>query len=350
MGKDRGARDARRARRTSAPRGPMLATFGVLVLFLVAIGGLLIAASHHRGNVGEDPQADHPIPPPAISVSPPVAHRGPAEPAVTHFSVIPGLHLKRAKALNVLKPTTFRVASFNVLGASHTTGPNARKGYASGPARMVRELEMIRNHGVTVAGLQEFQPPQVAEFEHLTGSTWGVYPGPSIDNSIVWLKSEWTLVKTETRALPYFHGRKVNDPAVELTNVDSGQKIWFFNVHNPADVSGMHNAGYRAASVTQEAAFVRELNADGTPVVFTGDMNDRQLFACSFTRQSGMHSSDGWHTSGTSCLKGTGYPNVDWIMGSAELSFTDGAPDFTSEHLHLSDHPIITATATIAGG
>jgi hypothetical protein len=43
---------------------------------------------------------------------------------------------------------------------------------------------------------------------------------------------------------------------------------------------------------------VKRLGADGTPVLFTGDMNDRREFACPLTAQSGMHSADGARTVG----------------------------------------------------
>lgn len=373
MGRVDGSRKADRPqRRATVQRGALLATIGVLAVFAIAIGALALAASRDHATVAGDSQPvgyRAPVVAPTSPSSTP--DRAPATTQTTtkstprarshsssspketpRFEVVQGRHLtrvKKAKKIVVVKPTTFRVASFNLLGASHTAGSNARKGYASGPRRLVGELEMIRNKGVTVAGLQEFQPPQVDEFHRLTGGTWTVYPGTSVDNSIVWLTSEWTLVKAETHAFPYFHGHQVQDPVVLLKNIDSGRTIWFVNVHSPADVHGMHNAGLRAATVAREAALVDELNQDGTPVVLTGDMNDRALFACSFTRQSGMHSSDGWHTAGGTCYHGTGYPNVDWILGSDQVSFTDGVPDFASEHRHLSDHPIITATATIAG-
>lgn len=363
MGRVGGARKGdRRKAGPAAPRGPLLATLAVLLVLVVAIGGLALAASRTHGRVTDDGQPAgymspiaSPTPTPATHSTPsrkrtPRARRstGPRD-AARRLHVVHGMLLRRAPKIVLVGPTTFRVASFNLLGASHTAGSGARKGYASGPSRLVGEFQMIRDKQVTVAGLQEFQPPQVAEFHRLTGGSWTVFPGTAVDNSIVWLSSAWTLVTSETQPFPYFHGEQIQDPVVLLKNVATGREIWFVNVHSPADVHGMHNAGLRAATVARESALVDQLGQDGTPVVLTGDMNDRSLFACSFTRLSGMHSSDGWYTAGDQCYSGTGYPNVDWIMGNDKVDFTDGVPDFTSEHLHLSDHPIITATATIPG-
>lgn len=370
MGRGGGARKADRTRPgASAPRGPLLATLAVLGVFVLVIGGLALAAAHHHGRVSDDSQPAGynsllAVPSPTASgvrtLAPPPSSTTSSRLRRSETSrlraearrlrIVQGRHLKRAKRAAVIKQTTFRVASFNLLGASHTAGSAGRKGYGSAASRLSGEFQMLVNKQITVAGLQEFQPPQVDAFHRLAGDAWGVFPGPSVDNSIVWLRSQWTEVEAETRPFPYFHARVVQDPIVLLKNVETGREVWFVNIHSPADVHGMHNAGLRAATVAREASLVQELNQDGTPVILTGDMNDRALFACSFTRQSGMHSSDGWRTQGGACLKGTGYPNVDWIMGSDSVSFADGVPDFTSEHRHLSDHPIITATATIPAG
>src|SRR5699024_2162948 len=47
---------------------------------------------------------------------------------------------------------SFNVASFNVLGASHTQGPRARPGYARAEGRLPHQLAMLENKGITVAG------------------------------------------------------------------------------------------------------------------------------------------------------------------------------------------------------
>ncbi len=72
----------------------------------------------------------------------------------------------------------FKVASFNILGASHTRGPNRRKRFAGAEARMPGQIQMLESKGVTVAGLQEFQAPQVNSFLARVGSRLGrILPG-----------------------------------------------------------------------------------------------------------------------------------------------------------------------------
>ena len=57
------------------------------------------------------------------------------------------------------KPASFNLASFNVLGASHTL--NGARGMASGAVRIVRANQLLERHHVDVAGFQEMQASQL---------------------------------------------------------------------------------------------------------------------------------------------------------------------------------------------
>jgi endonuclease/exonuclease/phosphatase family metal-dependent hydrolase len=81
-------------------------------------------------------------------------------------------------------------------------------------------------------------------------------------------------------------------------------------------------------------------------VVVTGDMNARGGFACTFTDKSGMHSADGAATEDGRCRL-PDQAGIDWIFGSAELRFSDFRSDSRPERRRLSDHPLVTATATL---
>lgn len=249
-----------------------------------------------------------------------------------------------------LQPFDFRVASFNVLGASHTQGKGARKGYAGFASRTPGAVALIEAHRASVVGLQEFQHPQARQLAALRGSSWGVYPGLQLgealsQNSIAWRTDTWTLVEGRTIGIPYFGGRPVQMPYVLLRHRDSGRGVWFGNFHNPADIGGNH-AGWRAAAVRIEADLANRLEADGTPVVMTGDFNDRAEFACPFSARSGMHSPDGAATVNGAC-RTPSRMSVDWIFGSATLQWSDYVQDWSSRDRRLSDHPIIVGTATV---
>ena len=183
--------------------------------------------------------------------------------------------------------TTFRVGTFNVLGSSHTAkiGGNKR-GYSSGTTRMGMAYSLISQADLDVIGFQEFEDPQYARFRSLAGSRWDVYPGPSLDrgsirDSIAWRTDVWRLVEANSIAIPYFGGDLIRRPVIKLENIESGREVWFFNTHNPASTPNHgNNARWRGVAVSIEIRLANELAADGTPVVFTGDYNDRAEVFC----------------------------------------------------------------------
>lgn len=256
----------------------------------------------------------------------------------------------KAKGWQVGRPHTrpggtFTVASFNMLGASHTGKGGNKKGYAGGPARVGGEVAMLRKHGVSVAGLQEFEASQVNAFRAQTG--WTVFPGGSVANSMVWNPAVWETVETHTMNVPYFGGRPVAMPHVKLRLRSTGQEVWFGTYHNPADTRGAAG-GLRARATAMEANLMNRLTADGTPMIITGDMNDRAPFGCAFTKMTGGISAEGVHYDG-GCTGGPMF-NVDWIVGSPGMQFGGFVTDFASEHRRLSDHPLVKASATVPSG
>jgi hypothetical protein len=244
-------------------------------------------------------------------------------------------------------PTThFTVSSFNVLGAGHTAAPG---GMPSGVTRMHAAVGLLLANDVSVAGLQEFQEPQYHTFEALVGGTYDVYPGLSlgvqpVQNSIVWRQADWSLVEAHTIAVPYFHGTHVPMPYVLLRNRHSGREMWFYNSHNPANAYGPA-AHWRAVAVSIEVSLARRLTAGGTPMIVTGDMNDREPFACPFASGTGMHSADGAYYSGGCHLPE--HTNVDWIFGSSSLDFSSFVTDRSTQTRRISDHPMVRSAVTL---
>jgi hypothetical protein len=262
------------------------------------------------------------------------------------------MSLKMAKKGYVLRKsakgsaTHFTVSSFNVLGAGHTAG---RGGLAPGATRMHAAVGLLTGNNVSVAGLQEFQDSQYRTFMALVGGTYDVYPGLSlgvqpVQNSIIWKQADWSLVEARTLSIPYFHGNHVPMPYVLLRNRHSGREMWFYNSHNPADAQGP--AGHwRAIATSMEASLVRNLTSDGTPMIVTGDMNDRAPFACPFASGTGMHSADGAYYSGGCHLPQ--HTNVDWIFGSSSLDFSSFVTDRSSQTRRISDHPMVRSDVTV---
>jgi hypothetical protein len=252
-----------------------------------------------------------------------------------------GLHLVDA---DPTRPTTFTISSFNVLGSSHT----GKKGADAGPARAARAGSLMARKGVSVVGLQEFQANQHGPFLSHAGMV--SYPsegGLDGENAIAWDPDQWELVEAHTVSIPYFFGKPRQMPNVLLRNRATDRLAWFTNYHNPADVFGCKCGGHRAAATDREIAIIRQLTADGTPAFTTGDMNDRGDYACHYST-SGLHSADGVRRVGGAChLPGNEW--IDWIWGSEQVGFSSYSRDYsTRSGPRISDHPIITATATIA--
>jgi hypothetical protein len=249
--------------------------------------------------------------------------------------------------------TTFKVSSFNVLGAIHTsTKRSAHPRWPSGGSRMGRAVGMLRANDISVVGLQEFEVPQYRTFLGVTGGAWGVYPGDSLgsqptDNSIAWRKADWTLVEADTTPIPYY-GPDIPMPHVLLRNVHTGQRVWFANYHNPSDDHGPAQ-GKRDAAVRIEAALVKELSKDGTPVIQTGDYNDRQEAACPMMSLADMHASNGSTYGARGCsVPMRPYPTVDWIFGTSTVTFSGHIADWSTRDREISDHEMIRASASVA--
>jgi hypothetical protein len=289
-----------------------------------------------------------PLPPLPTAAAPPIVQF----PTVAHLDRTMGERDMARVPQRSWKSARFSVASFNVLGASHTRGPGRRKGYAPAEARLPAQLDMLAAKNVSVAGLQEFQFPQVHQLRNRTGDTWGIWPGTQLgnwlaDNSIIWRTDQWALLETHTVDIPYFRGKMTAMPYVLLEHVASGRHVWFANFHNPANVAG-DARGHRARATQIEAALSQELNADGTPVIVTGDMNDRAEFACPFASASGMYSPNGAEARESGCAL-PDKMDVDWIFGTRDLEFSGYQSDGSARDRKLSDHPLISADVSLPG-
>jgi hypothetical protein len=247
--------------------------------------------------------------------------------------------------------TTFRVGTFNVLGSSHTAkfGGNKR-GYSSGPTRMGMAWSLINQADLDVIGFQEFEDPQYARFRSLAGSGWGLYPGPTLDrgsirDSIAWRTDKWELVEANSIAIPYFHGDMIRRPVIKLKNKESGREVWFFNTHNPATTPNHgNNAHWRGVAVGIEVRLANQLAADGTPVVFTGDYNDRAEVFCPIVGGTDLEAANGGGYS-DGCAT-PDHMDVDWIFGSG-IQFSNYVSASNGIVGRVSDHPFVYAQGYI---
>jgi hypothetical protein len=244
----------------------------------------------------------------------------------------------------VAPPLSIRVISFNVLGSSHTRG---RGGRAHGVARVGGAARLVR--GAAVVGLQELQSNQAASLvNRLPG--YSIFPGNQLgrklsQNSLIWRDDMFTAVERHTIVIPYHRGNPFPMPYVKLRH-HSGTELWVANFHNPASTARAgNNARWRRVAVQREIALARRLRADGTPVIFTGDFNDRGEFFCPIAR-SGMRAANGGDAGPGFCRVPGGAP-IDWIVGSPDITWSGYTANRGGLVSWTSDHPLVAATATL---
>lgn len=246
----------------------------------------------------------------------------------------------------------FRVASFNLLGANHTDGKNPqRKGWASSTQRATWAVRLIRDNGLSVVGLQEFQNTQRARFTKLLGTTWATYPGtelpgPPAQNSIAWKTADWTVLSKNTIDIPYFFGKPWKMPYVLLQNNATDEQVWFTNFHNPASSKKRGNhAKWRAKATALEIALAKRLTADGTALVMTGDMNDKAANFCAVTKST-LYAAAGGSRGPGPCVLPAG-AGIDWIYGSYDVQFSGYTKLRNALVKKTTDHPLIWADAAV---
>jgi endonuclease/exonuclease/phosphatase family metal-dependent hydrolase len=248
------------------------------------------------------------------------------------------------------QPFEFQVASYNVLGDSHT-GPGGNKpGFPDGGPRMDMSIAALRNNGIDVVGFQEFEESQHGMFTSRAGE-YSLYPGMALGNksvrfNIAWRSDVFRMVEAHTLSIPYAGGNRIAMPVVLLESISTGRRAWFANFHNPADTPNLgNNARWRAEAAAIEVAHLTELHqAEGVPVIATGDYNERAEIFCRFTA-GGVFTAAAGGSSAGGCSPPPSM-QVDWVFGSTGVAFTGYAVTGTGQ---ASDHSMVHATATLTG-
>lgn len=242
----------------------------------------------------------------------------------------------------------FVLATFNVLGNSHTVPGGNKPGWASGRTRTRWAIQLMDRYDVDVVGLQEFQRPQWRTFLANAGGTYGVFPGRGsrlrdTQNAIVWRKSTFELVNADTVGIPYFDGNIHQMPVIRLREKATGQEAWFINVHNPASTRWHpNNERWRIAAMNREIKLVRTLSRRGSPVFLTGDMNERDLYFCR-AAAAGMVAANGGSNVGT--CRPPAQARIDWIFAAKGTRFTAYTVDRGPLVQKTTDHPLVLARA-----
>ncbi len=243
---------------------------------------------------------------------------------------------------------SFTMASFNLLGSSHTARGGHSGGRASGPHRMNGAISAITGHGVTVVGLQEFQPNQRRAFQGRARG-WAMYPGLSMgrragENSVAWRTDTWEMVTPGLVPIPYFHGRIRPMPYVLLQHKQTGVRAYFSTFHNPANIGG-NMQRFRSEGTRREINLFNELEKEGIPQFVTGDMNERTEYFCRVTGSTPLITPAGGSNNGG--CRPPPRPGIDWIFGSPGVQFTSYTVDRSGVIRRSSDHPLLVSKVTV---
>lgn len=259
---------------------------------------------------------------------------------------------KDREEADTLPTLTFRMASFNVLGHSHTTPGGNKPSFADGRTRINWTVDLLRGQGIDVAGLQEYEPIQHHAFVAKVGGSYAVYPGLQIGNnavrnSVVWNTAEWEAVETRTIDIPYFRGNLVPMPYVLLKHKETGRQAWFINIHNPVSSKKRgNNDHWRTVATQKQVALMAQLRSEDTPVFLMGDFNERGEAFCKVTAGGQAVAANGG-SGGPPCSV-PGGAGIDWIFSTPDVAFS-GYQRFQSDVVRrISDHPMILASATLS--
>ncbi|KQY57574.1 MULTISPECIES: endonuclease/exonuclease/phosphatase family protein [unclassified Nocardioides] len=336
----------------------MLAPAALVTALVVIFGFVLGGESDDSNKTSAEPSTTVSAPPSQQpSGSPTASSTVPGRPegsTVQKKLVGPTVTIKRKPKpkYDVAPQFSFTIASFNLLGHSHTAPGGDRKGMAPSGVRTGLAVGALRNSSVDLVGFQEFQAPQMGAFLAQTGGSYGVYPPASAGvqlhaNAVAWRTDTFNLVQSETFGIPYFFGQIRQMPVVQLEHIATGQKLWLMNVHNPANAHG-NAAKWRGAATQVEIDLANQLAADhpDEPVFLTGDMNDWEGYFCRITTSTGLKAANGGST-GSSCAPPPRPLAVDWVFGSDKVEFSDYRALRTPDIQRASDHPLVAAEVTV---
>jgi hypothetical protein len=242
----------------------------------------------------------------------------------------------------------FTMATFNLLGSSHTNKGGHSPGLRSGPERIGGALAILAGHKVSVVGFQEFQPDQRATFQR-QAQGWAMYPGLSLgrragENSVAWRADTWDLVKPGLIDIPYFNGRIRPMPYVLLRHKQTGVLAYFSTFHNPANIGG-NMQRFRTEATRREINLFNNLEKSGIPQFVTGDMNERDEYFCRVTGSTPLIAAAGGTNTG-----GCAPPRpaqIDWIFGSPGVRFGGYLIDRSPLVRRTTDHPVVVSQVIV---
>lgn len=261
------------------------------------------------------------------------------------------------------KGSNFNIASYNLLGASHTEpGGDTTQGHDRYGPRLDKAISIMKQNNFDIVGLQELESPQRKKLLNDAGDTYDIYPSTDIatnnfsENAIIWIKSKFSLVESGKTTIPYNATLNRDVPWVKLKDRTSGQEFYVFNTHDPV---GENNKQYRPQDAKIHLADMEAKIKTGLPVFMTGDFNsayevrpqfdlkDRSLLTyCILTSTGDINDSiDAKNGKDGTCPSKSGGA-IDHVYVSKDVNVGAWEHIVNSDTNAASDHdPVVTAVS-----
>lgn len=126
------------------------------------------------------------------------------------------------------------MATFNVLGHSHTAGGSNKPAMAASGPRMQATAQLLRRLQIDVVALQELEHPQEVLFRSTT-TGWSLFRGSHAE-AVAWRDDAFAHLRSWTVPIPYVDGAVRRIPVVALRHRDTGDSVIVTSFHNPASV------------------------------------------------------------------------------------------------------------------
>jgi alpha-tubulin suppressor-like RCC1 family protein/endonuclease/exonuclease/phosphatase family metal-dependent hydrolase len=243
------------------------------------------------------------------------------------------------------------ITSFNVLGSNHTAPGGGALNYAPARIRTEWTANLLESSSADIVAFQELKADQYAQLQKTLAPTYAFYPatvdaGKVVWQSVMWDTSQWEFVSAVDITVPVIGTTRPN-PMVRLRSKLTGRNIWVFNVHNSSK-NTRERQRERNAAVKIELAKIKAQRAKKIPVVFLGDMNEREVVFCKVVRQTDLRAATGGYATKRKCVPPRTM-HLDWIFASPEFKVHSAAFERTPRVTLITDHSVLTATTSIPG-
>ncbi len=261
----------------------------------------------------------------------------------------PGVAARRAPEPARRAVSDVVATTFNVLGSQHTVPGGGTGNYAPGRIRSEWTAELLKELDAGIVSFQELQVDQYQEFNRAVGDRYAFYPS-NVRNrrvvwqSVMWDESQWQYVDARILTVPVI-GKTRPNPMVKLRNIATGRTVWVLNVHNSSKKTPERQAE-RDEAVRIEVAHILAERDKGVPVLFMGDMNERETVFCKVTGQTDLRAVTGGSHDGRTCSPPRNM-HLDWIFASPEFDVRAAEFIRTPEVARITDHSVLTSSLSL---